>query len=371
MSTYNENGVPVLFLGDGQKIGLSEDGHKSLTKTRDAALKAADKADGSYLDHLLIGESVTIHCPHLRGSGEEGSVRIQIGAETLDEAVKSCIGLYDLQHSEPLNQSSDHLHPPEWVSSTHPKLAEHLADYWSIEPRPADIVNLRTNVGLDIASAGVFNFSQGGAGSTIGGWHSGTATTAPTATTFTTDGVNWPANALTGQVILTAARMAIVQSNTSATNSVATVDRWYDLTALPADPGVAAASTPAAAAYFITGAQANCAYMALANNATATSPNVTDTSLTGEITTASGGLIRKLGTYAHSASSAGSGTVTLTKTWTANGSDSLPVTVSQVGVFQGVVVASSRMMLKTALSANATLTTSGDQVQVTETITVT
>jgi hypothetical protein len=111
--------------------------------------------------------------------------------------------------------------------------------------------------------------------------------------------------------------------------------------------------------------------MALANNATATAPNVTDTALTGEITTASGGLIRKLGTYAHSASSAGSATITLTKTWTANGSDSLPVTVSQVGIFQGVVVASSRLILKTALSANATMSASGDQVQVTETITAT
>jgi hypothetical protein len=47
------------------------------------------------------------------------------------------------------------------------------------------------------------------------------------------------------------------------------------------------------------------------------------------------------------------------------------VTVSQIGVFQGVVVAASRMFFKTALNANATLTTSGDQVQVTETVTIT
>jgi hypothetical protein len=45
--------------------------------------------------------------------------------------------------------------------------------------------------------------------------------------------------------------------------------------------------------------------------------------------------------------------------------------VSQLGVFQGVVVASSRMFTKTALSANATMTTSGDQVQVTDTVTIT
>jgi hypothetical protein len=235
-------------------------------------------------------------------------------------------------------------------------------------------VNLRTNVGLDIASAAVLNGTQGGAGVTTGGWHSGTATTAPAAGTFTTDGVNWPANSLVGQIVATtsgANRWAIIQSNTSATNSVLTVDRWYDATALPADPGVAAASTPTAGVYFIIGGNAPCSYMALANNATAVAPAVTDTALTGEIVTASGGLIRKLGTYAHSASSGGSSTVTLTKTWTANGSDSLPVTVSQQATFQGVVVAASRMFTKTALSANATLSAVSDQIQCTTTYTVT
>lgn len=235
-------------------------------------------------------------------------------------------------------------------------------------------VNLRTNIGLDIVSAGVFAFNQGGAGVTIGGFFSGTTATAPAAGTFTTDGVNLPVNSVVGQMIVTtsgATRFGIVQSNTSATNSVLTIDRWYDATAIPADPGVAAASTPTAGAWMLIGGNAPCGYMALANSGTATAPAVTDTTLTGEITTASGGLIRKLGTYAHSASSAGSATITQTKTWTANGSDSLPVTVSQTGIFQGVVVASSRLILKTALSANATLTTSGDQVQVTETVTAT
>jgi hypothetical protein len=265
------------------------------------------------------------------------------------------------------------------------RLAEHEAAadrgsllWWAITElklREAGVpVALRTNIGLDIASAGVLAFNQGGAGVTIGGFFSGTTATAPTASTFTTDAVNLPANSVVGQMIVTtsgATRFGIVQSNTSATNSVLTIDRWYDATALPADPGVAAASTPTAGAWMLVGGNAPCSYMALANNATATAPAVTDTALTGEIVTAGGGLIRKLGTYAHSASSSGSGTVTLTKTWTANGSDSLAVTVSQVGVFQGVVVASSRMFTKTALSANATMTTSGDQVQVTHSTTVT
>lgn len=236
-------------------------------------------------------------------------------------------------------------------------------------------VNLRTNVGLDIVSAAVFNFQLGGAGVTTGGSFSGTTATAPAAGTFTTDGVNIPANAAAGQLIVTtsgANRYGIVQSNTSAANSVLTIDRWYDPTSLPADRGTAAASTPTAGAWVLVPGNAGVSYLGLADNATATAPNVTDTALTGEIDTASNaGLIRKLATYGHSASSAGSATITLTKTWTANANDTLPVTVSQTGAFQGVVKAASRMALKTALNANATLSASGDQVQVTETITAT
>jgi hypothetical protein len=164
-----------------------------------------------------------------------------------------------------------------------------------------------------------------------------------------------------------------VQSNTSVASSVITVDGWYDANALPADPGVAFASTPTAGATVLVPGNAPASYMALANNSTAVAPATTDTALTGEITTASGGWIRKLGTYAHSASSGGSATITLAKTWTATASDSFPTTVSQVGVFQGVVVgaSTSRMILKTALSANATMAAIGDQVAVTETITAT
>lgn len=118
-------------------------------------------------------------------------------------------------------------------------------------------------------------------------------------------------------------------------------------------------------ASFNTAAQPAAAnYMALANSATATTPAASDTTLTGEITTAGGGLIRKQATYAHTA---GTNTTTLTATFTANGSDSLAVTVSQIGIFNAS--SSGTMALKTALSSNATLTTSGDNVSVTETIT--
>lgn len=105
-------------------------------------------------------------------------------------------------------------------------------------------------------------------------------------------------------------------------------------------------------------------YMALANSATATTPNATDTTLTGEITTGGGGLVRKQGTYAHTA---GTNTSTITATFTGNGSDSYPVTVSQDALFNAA--SAGTMGYKTALNSPATINVSGDNVTVTHTIT--
>lgn len=214
----------------------------------------------------------------------------------------------------------------------------------------------RVAVGRDIQSDALLGFVTG---------YAGTATTAPTATTFTTDGVNIPANSVVGRIIATGNRFGIVQSNTSAASSVLTIDRWYDTSALPATVATAAASTPAAGVWQILPGNAPGAYMGLTANSTAAVDG--DTVLTGEIATAGGGLIRALGTYAHTAAGT---TTTLTKTWTANGSDTLPVTVAQMGVFQGVVVASSRMIFRTLLNATMTFSLSGDQGQVTHTTTL-
>jgi hypothetical protein len=103
-------------------------------------------------------------------------------------------------------------------------------------------------------------------------------------------------------------------------------------------------------------------YMALTANST--SPAAGDTTLTAEIATASGGLIRKQATYAHTN---GTATATLTATYTANGNDSLPVTVAKVGIFNAS--SSGTMPWSTLLSPTATISAVGDQVTVTETIT--
>lgn len=115
---------------------------------------------------------------------------------------------------------------------------------------------------------------------------------------------------------------------------------------------------------FNTGAQGAASnYMALTANSGA--PVNTDTVLTAEIATGGGGLIRAQATYAHTA---GTNTTTLTKTFTANGSDALPVVVAKIGVFNAG--AAGTMTLETLLNATATLTVSGDSVTITETVTL-
>lgn len=108
---------------------------------------------------------------------------------------------------------------------------------------------------------------------------------------------------------------------------------------------------------------AACNYIALtANNA---SPAAGDTTLTGEIATASGGLVRAQGAYAHTG---GTNTLTVTKTFTANGSDVLPVVVAKYGLFNAS--SSGTLGFESLLAATATLSASGDQLTVTVTITL-
>lgn len=178
--------------------------------------------------------------------------------------------------------------------------------------------------------------------------------TGTTATTLTDTGKSWPTNAWTGHLVATGSVYGVVVSNTA---TALTVDRWYT----PGSPGGAAASTPVTGAYVILPGGAPVWYMALTANSSA--PAATDTTLTGEITTSGGGLIRKLATYAHTA---GASSYTLTGSYTANGSDSLPVTVAKIGTFNSI--SSGQMLHETLLSATATLSASGDPLTVTQTI---
>lgn len=103
-------------------------------------------------------------------------------------------------------------------------------------------------------------------------------------------------------------------------------------------------------------------YMAVTANATA--PSAADTSLTAEIATAGGGLIRKAGSYAHTV---GTSTATLTATFTANANDSLPVTLSKAGVFNAA--SGGAMPFESLLSPTATISAIGDSCTLTTTVT--
>lgn len=117
-------------------------------------------------------------------------------------------------------------------------------------------------------------------------------------------------------------------------------------------------------ACFNTSTQAAAAnYIALTANNSAAAAG--DTTLTAEIATASGGLVRAQGAYAHSG---GTSTVTVTKTFTANGSDSLPVTVAKYGLFNAS--SSGTLAFESLLSPTATISASGDTLTVTVTITL-
>lgn len=203
--------------------------------------------------------------------------------------------------------------------------------------------NLRTDDGDD--------WQSGGMGGLLGST-TGSPATATTATSLTVTGTPLTANALKGRRIRTGAD---VYGNIGGnTTSVITVDQWWTV----AD-GVA--TTPGAtSAFSIEPGYPPARFIGLTENATA--PAVTDTALTGEITT--GGAARALATYAHTVAAL---TYTLQKTFAITAS--FPA-IQKAGMFTaGTLTAGGLMVFETALNASASVV-SGDSLQVTWTVTV-
>lgn len=217
---------------------------------------------------------------------------------------------------------------------------------------------LKTNAGNDIQAWQMHN-----AGQVLGQTGTATAISATSLTGGTeAPGGSHASNDAVGMMLIAWSNGAygLVTANTSGTSPVYTVDRWYT----PGSPGGAAATTPGATTgYTLLSGSLPAYFMGL--TATATSPASGDTTLAGEITTASGGLIRKICPTAHTAGVAAS---TLTPVFTANGSDSLPVTIAKIGVSQSMT-AGVKQLFQTLLNVTATLSASGDQLTVTESIT--
>ena len=207
----------------------------------------------------------------------------------------------------------------------------------------------KVNSGLDLQSRCVLGDVAGYTGTSTG----------TSASSLTDTGATWTTNAFANHIVVAAGVYGVILSNTG---TALTLDRWYS----PASPGGAAGSTPGATSqYVILPGGSPAWYMALTANSAAV--NATDTTLTGEITTASGGLIKKLCPYAHTL---GTTTSTLTPVFTANGNDALPVTIAKVATFNSIVASTGAMWTETLLGTTATLSASGDQLTVTETITL-
>lgn len=187
----------------------------------------------------------------------------------------------------------------------------------------------------------------------------GSTTSAPTATTVTDTGASFGTNLYAGHVVVMTSGTVAYGVIVSTTGTVLTIDQWY----APGSPGGAAVGPPTTGTYVVLPGQAPYWYIALTANSTA--PAGTDTTLASEITTAGGGLKRKLATYAHTTSAA---SYSLSTTFTANGSDSLPVTIAKIGIFNSVVPATGRMQFETLVSPTAVLSASGDQLTVTDSI---
>lgn len=112
-----------------------------------------------------------------------------------------------------------------------------------------------------------------------------------------------------------------------------------------------------------SGAFINSTYMGLSANTT--DPAGSDTSMTGEILTASGGLVPQAVSYSHTN---GTGAFVASATHTANGSDSLPVTVAKVNL-RTASGGGGTMRVHEKLTATATITSSGDALTTTYTLT--
>ncbi len=185
--------------------------------------------------------------------------------------------------------------------------------------------------------------------------YSGTASTAPTATTFTTDGVNIPANTVVGHVVVTKTTYGVILSNTSAANSVLTIDKWYSATS----PGGAAATTPAADEWVIVPGNQPAFWIALSTDAT--SPSAGDTTLASELT--GSGLQRKVATYSHTP---GASTYVLSAAYTS--SDGTQRTIEKIGVFNAAN--NGVLAYETAIATGTEpVVLSGDTITVTDTVT--
>lgn len=165
----------------------------------------------------------------------------------------------------------------------------------------------------------------------------------------------------------------VIQENSA---TVVTIDVWHNITA-PETVATTPTSGGSGNPYTILPAATPCFYMGIsvATRVFTASDNflTNDGSTVSELFFSGGGLRRRSATYAHTS---GTATYTIQFTFTANGSDTLPQTVAKVGIFASwpnLAITTSNtgvILFQTLLSSTATLSAVGDNVQITDTVTI-
>ena len=277
---------------------------------------------------------------------------------------------------------------PTWVWSSHPGLQAFLAEFYGCpEGRPdgvedthytqygktvyppgaapaPDAVALHTNIGRDQQSTQQFGWGYIG--------QSGVATATSSTSLTAAAGASHSSNDSVGQFLFVGPNTSgtgttvygLVTANTSGTTPVFTVDRWY----VAATPGGSAATTPnGTGSYLLASGGPPTIFVGLSTSTVA--PTTSSTTMTGEYTTAGGGLIRQIAPITHSA---GAATVVATPVYTANSNDSgnLPITIALAGASQSLLSTYANSY-QTQVSPTATLSSVGDQLTLTWTWTLT
>jgi hypothetical protein len=186
---------------------------------------------------------------------------------------------------------------------------------------------------------------------------------------------------LVGKIILAAGIAAntapvaygVISDNTT---TAVNIDVWHNI-ATPETVQTTPTSGGAGNGYAILPAGPPAFYMGISIAArvfTATDRFLTnDGSTVSELFFSGGGLRRRLAAYAHTSAT---NTYTISFTFTANGSDTLPQTVAKVGIFTSwpnTTITTSNtgtILFQTLLSSTATLSAVGDNVQITDTVTI-
>jgi len=209
------------------------------------------------------------------------------------------------------------------------------------------------------------------------------AATSTTTTSLTNTGATFPTSSggppatggLVGHTVAAGTTTVVNCYGVIISNSgtVLTIDQWHT----PATPETAATQPAATSPYIVLPGGSPCFYMGISiatrafNAADAVLSN--DGSTVSELWFSGGGLRRRAAAFAHTS---GTATYTAQFTFTANGSDTLPATVAKMGLFPAFVNTtvttsnSGPLLFNTNLASTATLSAVGDNVQITDTVTI-